>query len=75
MPEGEELRRQGEELSRERIEMLLQIKEYEGFNLGVEHGPHVAVPRFVRGDFGLLTAPSGMLPFPFLFFMRVLKTF
>lgn len=35
------------------------MNDYEAFNLELEDGPHVAIPRSIRGDFSLLTAPSG----------------
>lgn len=42
------------------LEALLRVDDYEAFNLGLEDGPHVAIPRSIRGDFSLLTAPSGV---------------
>jgi tyrosinase len=38
---------------------LLKIKDYETFNLAVEDGPHLSIPRFVHGDFSTITAPAG----------------
>ncbi|KAF2676443.1 Di-copper centre-containing protein, partial [Lentithecium fluviatile CBS 122367] len=55
---GEDLRNQSESLSPERMEELLRLDHYDSFNLGLENGPHLAIPRSVRGDFSLLTAPS-----------------
>ena len=34
------------------------------FNLGLEGGPHIAISRSIRGDFSMLTAPSGKSKFP-----------
>ena len=42
------------------LEGLLRIDDYGSFNLGLEDGPHIAIPRSVREDFSLLTAPSGI---------------
>ncbi|KAF1953408.1 Di-copper centre-containing protein [Byssothecium circinans] len=56
--QGEELRNLSMMLSPETIEDLLDLDEYDAFNLGMEHGPHLAIPRSIRGDFSLLTAPS-----------------
>ncbi|KAF2204311.1 monooxygenase [Delitschia confertaspora ATCC 74209] len=55
---GEELEAQSESLVPERIEELLDVPNYNSFNLGLENGPHLAIPRSIRGDFSLLTAPS-----------------
>jgi tyrosinase len=57
--QGKELQKQAEMVSPNEIESLLALHSYDAFNLGLEHGPHLAIPRFVRGDFLLLTAPSG----------------
>jgi tyrosinase len=56
---GEELATQAEMLRPERIERLMGMSDYNSFNLGLEDGPHVAIPRSIRGDFSMLTAPSG----------------
>jgi tyrosinase len=58
--EGEALRNQSTMLRPDMIEGLLSLKDYSAFNLGLEHGPHLVIPRSIRGDFSLLTAPSGM---------------
>lgn len=55
---GPELRGNGSWFSPSALERLLHMEDYESFNLGLEHGPHIAIPRSVRGDFSLLTAPS-----------------
>ena len=41
------------------LEKLLMLRDYESFLLALEHGPHNAIPRSIRGDFLLLTAPFG----------------
>ena len=56
---GRELAGNGSRFSPEALEALLRVDDYEAFNLGLEDGPHVAIPRSIRGDFSLLTAPSG----------------
>lgn len=38
---------------------LLLSPDYNGLNLGLEHGPHVAIPKSINGDFSLHTAPFG----------------
>ena len=50
---------QGEFLRPEYIEKLLANDDYEEFNLGMEHGPHIAIPKSVNGDFSVHTAPFG----------------
>jgi hypothetical protein len=57
--QGEELKNQSKMVSPDVIENLLSLNSYDAFNLGLEHGPHLAIPRAIRGDFSLLTAPSG----------------
>ena len=42
------------------IKTLFGVDDYEAFNLGLEDEPHIAIPRNIRGNFSLLTAPSGM---------------
>ena len=32
------------------LEALLRVDDYEAFNLGLEDGPHIAIPRSIRGD-------------------------
>jgi len=56
---GDELRNQSENLSPQKMEEVLGLEDYNSFNLGLENGPHLAIPRSIRGDFSLLTAPSG----------------
>ena len=42
------------------VERLLDQSDYEVLNLGLEDGAHISVPRSVRGDFSLFTAPYGV---------------
>ena len=42
------------------LENLMMVSDFEAFNLGLEHGPHDAIPHSIRGDFSLFTAPFGM---------------
>jgi tyrosinase len=56
---GDDLLEQSENLSTHKIEEVLSLNDYNEFNLGLENGPHLAIPRSIRGDFSLLTAPSG----------------
>lgn len=51
-----------ESLTPESMEELLAIKNYDSFNLGLEKGPHVAIPKGVNGNFSLHTAPFGLYP-------------
>ena len=39
---------------------LLHSVDYSSLNLDLEHGPHVAIPRSINGDFSLHTAPFGI---------------
>ena len=41
------------------IEKLLAARDYESFNLDMEHGAHLAAPHGVLGDFLVDTAPYG----------------
>ena len=47
------------ELEPTSVMKLLLSPDYGSINLGLEHGPHVAIPKSVNGDFSLHTAPSG----------------
>ena len=38
---------------------LLRTPDYATFNLGVEDGPHLSIPRSIHGDFSTVTAPAG----------------
>jgi tyrosinase len=55
-----ELKEQGDLVRPEAIDKLMEISDYNSFNLGLENTAHLAIPRSIRGDFSLLTAPSGM---------------
>ena len=44
----------------ETLKTLLNIPDYNSFNLGLEHGPHLAVPHGVLGDLLADSAPYGM---------------
>ena len=57
---GSELAKHGTWFNPAALETLLGVDEYDAFNLGLEDGPHIAIPRSIRGDFSLLTAPSGV---------------
>ena len=43
------------------LRKLLQQADYESFNLGLEHGPHLTLPLSVQGDFLFFTAPNGIV--------------
>lgn len=58
---GDDLKNKSTMISPEIVEGLLSLDNYNEFNLGLENGPHLAIPRSIRGDFSLLTAPSGKL--------------
>ena len=63
---GETLTALGQHLRPEALEDLMEIPDYNTFNLMLEDGPHDAVPRSIRGDFSLFTAPYGkvlLVPF------------
>ena len=55
----EHLSKYRSDLSPEALDSLLLAPDYETLNLGLENGPHIAIPRSVNGDFSLHTAPSG----------------
>ena len=56
---GQSLVNLSQEIRPQALEELFKVSEYEKFNLGLEDGAHIAIPRSIRGDFSLLTAPSG----------------
>lgn len=56
---GSSLMTLGKDLSPENLDHLLRLEDYEAFNLGLENGPHIAIPRSINGDFSLHTAPFG----------------
>ena len=41
------------------LQRLLEIGDYDTFNVMIENGPHLAIPLGVRGDFDGLTSPYG----------------
>ena len=61
---GTALAQLGQGLRPQVLEDLLAMGDYETFNLGLEDGPHISIPRSIRGDFSLFTAPYGMHPLP-----------
>ena len=48
-------------VSEDAIAKLMATPGYEAFNLGMEQGPHLAMPHGVLGDFLVDTAPNGRL--------------
>jgi hypothetical protein len=50
------------------VRELLNVDNYEAFNLGIEHGPHLAMPRGVLGDILKNTAPYGQSLHRIIFF-------
>lgn len=50
----------------EALEGILSLLDYESLNSGLENGPHLAVPKIVRGNFQFLTAPNGSRPLAFM---------
>lgn len=59
-PNREKLARLGQDLRPEALGKVLSLTDYESFNLGLENGPHLAVPKMIRGDFQYFTAPNGL---------------
>ena len=49
----------GPNIRPEAVERVLQLPDYESFNLGLEEGPHRDIPYSIRGDFYIFTAPYG----------------
>ena len=47
------------ELHPEALKELLLADTYNNLNLGLENGPHIAIPKSINGDFSLHTAPFG----------------
>lgn len=48
-----------QDLNSETLMTLLLSPDYQSVNLGLEHGPHNAIPKSVNGDFSLHTTPFG----------------
>ncbi|MDI1484948.1 MAG: hypothetical protein OHK93_000082 [Ramalina farinacea] len=42
----------------EALQELLSATDYRSLNLGLENGPHIAIPKSVNGDFSLHSAPA-----------------
>ena len=61
-PRPEKVARLGQDLGPEALQKILSLREYDSFNLGLEKGPHLAVPKIIGGDFQYFTAPNGLLP-------------
>ena len=57
---GENLTRFSAALEPTALDQLLQTPDYSTFNLGVEDGPHLSIPRSIHGDFSTVTAPAGL---------------
>ena len=57
---GDNLTRFSAALEPRALDELLRTPDYATFNLGVEDGPHLSIPRSVHGDFSTVTAPAGL---------------
>lgn len=57
---GQKLARLGQGLKPEVLEEVLSLPDYEAFNLGLEDGPHLNIPKIIHGDFKFFTAPYGV---------------
>ena len=51
---GQGLKNLSSKLSPEALDNILESRDYDTFNLGLEHGAHLAVPRSIRGYFALV---------------------
>ena len=58
---GENLAKLGESLKPEAVEQVLSLPDYDAFNIGLENGPHLAIPKIIAGDFQYFSAPNGMV--------------
>ena len=56
---GEPIANLSQLLRPEAVEELLLEDDYFRFTLRFENGPHVAIPKFILGDFRLSTSPNG----------------
>lgn len=56
---GENLTRYSAALKPAALDELLHTPNHATFNLGVEDGPHLSIPRSIHGDFSTVTAPAG----------------
>lgn len=61
-PTDEKAARLSQSLRPEALEGILSVLDYESLNSGLENGPHLAVPKIIRGDFQYFTAPNGSRP-------------
>ena len=59
--QGENLTEFSAALEPKALKELLSTPDYATFNLGVEDGPHLSIPRSIHGDFSTVTAPAGSL--------------
>jgi tyrosinase len=66
----EKVKKFGLRVQPEALKKVLKEPNYDSFNLGLEYGPHNAIPLTVRGDFYKVTAPYGMFPYPFMITIR-----
>jgi hypothetical protein len=48
----------------EAIDDLLREDDYYAFLVKFEDGPHIAIPKFIMGDFPLFTSPNGQCLVP-----------
>lgn len=55
----EKVKKLGLRVSPEALEKMLDETDYDSFNIGLELGPHNAIPNTIRGDFYRVTAPYG----------------
>lgn len=69
---GESLAELGAEFKPEALDRLLLTNDYNAFNLGLENGPHIAIPKSINGDFSLHTAPFGKLSKRLCLLLKVL---
>lgn len=57
--DGEKLAKLSEAVKPSALKSILDLSDYKSFNLGLEDGPHLAVPKIIHGDFQYFTAPNG----------------
>lgn len=57
----EKVKKLGSQVSPEALEKMLEEDNYDSFNIGLEYGPHNAIPKTIRGDFYRVTAPYGTI--------------
>lgn len=61
-PTDKQVARLSQSLRPEALEGILSVLDYESLNSALENGPHLAVPKIIRGDFQYFTAPNGSRP-------------